>query len=68
MPTLIKRNSFLNAFKLAKDVKQDLFYCNAKKQYFRLGHFIPTKGCCEKIINFDKNNPIKDILINQILK
>lgn len=62
-----QRNSFLNAFKLAKYFKQDLYYCNKKKRYFRLGHILPTKGCCEKIINFD-NSTTKDILINQIMK
>jgi hypothetical protein len=65
---LNKRNSFIKAFKLSKALKQDLYFCNKRQQYFRLGHFLPTKGCCEKIMTFDKNNHIKDMLISHIMK
>lgn len=61
------RNGFINSFQLARDTKQDLYFCNKKQKYFLLGNITPTKGCCEKVIVFDKHNPIKDILINRIL-
>ena len=60
------RNGFQNIFKLGKDTKSDLFYCSKKQRYFLLGHFIPTKGCCEMIKKFELNNPIKDILIKNL--
>lgn len=55
---------FILMFAWAKQFNRNLYYCNHKKKYFYLGHFIPNK-CCD-LIKAGKTNSVQEILLNQL--
>jgi len=56
---------FILAYFWAKEFNTSLYYCNARKEYFNLGHFMPGK-CCDLCAEFG-TDPVRNILIQHVI-